>query len=217
MLFRSYWIKLLKLRQVANPLLIHRIGNGEHTSLWYDNWLPTGPLLDKFPERIVYDAALTINAKVCTIIRGLEWDWPTSHTIYLDEVRTILSTFCKPTGIRDTVRWKVTPIGTFNSSIIWDHLRVHNPVVSWNKIVWFPGGNPRHSFVLWLAVHTRLSTHDRIYKFTHGPLACVFCHSQMESHDHLFFACPYSLFIWQDLMLRCGLRWNGHTWKDTLH
>ena len=97
-----------------------------------------------------------------------------------------------------------------------DHLRVHNPVVSWNKIVWVPGGNPRHSFVLWLAAHTRLSTHDRIYKFTHGPLACVFCHSQMESHDHLFFACPYSSFIWQDLMIRCGLSWNGQCWKDTL-
>ena len=35
-----YWRKLLKLRPIAKPLLIHRIGNGDHTFLWFDNWLP---------------------------------------------------------------------------------------------------------------------------------------------------------------------------------
>ena len=88
-----YWRKLLKLRPVAKPLLIHQIGNGEHTSLWFDNWLPMGSLMDNYPERLVYDAAININAKVSAIIRGLEWDWPVSHSIYLDAVRPILSNF----------------------------------------------------------------------------------------------------------------------------
>ena len=39
-----YWRKLLKLRPIAKPLLIHKIGTGNHTYLWFDNWLPTGPL-----------------------------------------------------------------------------------------------------------------------------------------------------------------------------
>ena len=81
-----YWRKLLKLRPIAKPLLIHFISNGDHTYLWYDNWLPVGPLLDRYPERIAYDVAININAKVNSIIRDLEWDWPVSHTIYLDEV-----------------------------------------------------------------------------------------------------------------------------------
>ena len=131
-----YWRKLLKLRIVAKPLLIHRIGNGEHTYLWFDNWLPTGPLLDHYPERIVYDAALNINAKVSEIIRGLEWNWPISHSPDLDEVRTMLSTFSSPSGNTDNVRWSITPNGAFNTSLLWDHLRAHNSIVPWHNIVW---------------------------------------------------------------------------------
>ena len=128
----------------------------------------------------------------------------------------MLSNFPNPTGITDTVRWSVTPTGAFNTSIIWNHLRIHHPLVPWSKVVWFPGGIPKHSFILWLAVQFRLSTQDRIFKFTPGPLACVLCHSQLETHDHLFFACPYSTFVWQELMARCGLTWNRHNWSNTL-
>ena len=114
------------------------------------------------------------------------------------------------------MQWNVTPNGAFNTSLIWNHLRDHNPMVPWYNIVWIQGGIPRHSFILWLAAQCRLATHDRISKYTPGPLACVFCHSHMESHDHLFFACSYSTFVWQDLMQRCDLVWNRHTWQDTL-
>ena len=164
---------------------------------------------------IAFDAAININSKVNSIIRDLNWDWPVSHTIYLDEVRSLLSTFPHPQGNMDRVNWTITPTEAFNFSLIWNHLRDHNPLVPWHNAVWFPGGTPRQKFVLWLAVQSRLSTHDRIYKFTPGPLACVLCHSQMESHDHLFFACSYSSFVWQELMHRCGLFWNGHGWSDT--
>ena len=211
-----YWRKLLKLRQVAKPLLIHHIGKGEHTFLWFDNWLPIGPLLDRYPERLAYDAAININAKVNAIIRGLEWNWPVSHSIELDEVRSVLATFYQPSDTDDSVRWSITPNGAFSSSLVWDHLRVHNPTVPWYNIVWCQGGVPRQNFILWLATQYRLSTHDRIYKFTLGPLACMLCQNHMETHDHLFFACPYSSFVWQDLMRRCGLTWNGHNWNETL-
>ena len=52
-----YWKKLLKLRDIVRPMLKHRIGNGCGTFLWYDNWHPLGPLLDKFGNRVVYDVA----------------------------------------------------------------------------------------------------------------------------------------------------------------
>ena len=211
-----YWGKLLKLRPVAKPLIIHKIGTGDHTFLWYDNWLPIGPLLDRYPERIAYDAAININAKVRAIVRGLDWNWPVSRSCELDEVRSILSSFPPPSGSIDTMRWNITPNGAFHFATVWNHVRVHHPIVPWHKVVWYHGGTPRQSFILWLAANHRLATHDRISKFTMGPLACVFCQSHMEAHDHLFFACTYSVFIWQDLMRRCGLTWNKHNWNNTL-
>ena len=52
------WSKILSLRGIVKPFLKHRIGNGERTFLWFDNWHPKGPLLDYFGERIIYDSAL---------------------------------------------------------------------------------------------------------------------------------------------------------------
>ena len=95
-------------------------------------------------------------------------------------------------------------------------MRAHNSIVPCHNIVWSQGGIPRQNFILWLAAHQRLSTHDRIINLTPGPLACTLCHSQMETHDHLFFACAYSTYVWQDLMQRCDMVWNRHNWSDTL-
>ena len=69
-----YWKKLLKLRDIVRPLIRHKIGNGCGTSLWYDNWHPLGPFLDRFGPRVAYDAALSLNVRVSDVIVGESWD-----------------------------------------------------------------------------------------------------------------------------------------------
>lgn len=44
------------------------------------------------------------------------------------------------------------------------------------------------------------------YKFLDGPLRCNLCHSEIEDHDHLFFKCSYSSYLWQRCKLKLGLR-----------
>ena len=51
----------------------HRIGNGESTALWFDNWHPFGPIIQAKGARVIYDAALGVEAKVSNIIRGNQW------------------------------------------------------------------------------------------------------------------------------------------------
>lgn len=60
--------------------------------------------MDKYSERIVYDAAIHIDAKVSSIVRGLEWNWPSSNSIELNEVRNVLSNFYSPNNCMDTVK-----------------------------------------------------------------------------------------------------------------
>ena len=38
------WRKVLQLRSIYRPLIKYLIGDGRHTSLWFDNWLPSGPI-----------------------------------------------------------------------------------------------------------------------------------------------------------------------------
>ena len=219
-----YWRKLLRMRDILRPLLRHKIGNGFGTFLWYDNWHPLGPLLDKFGPRIVYDAALPLHARVRDIIDDGEWHWPRTNTIGLMEVRSGMSSVPSPSGTPDSVQWVPSPDGKFSTHHTWNYLRNQSPKVPWARLIWFPGNLPRNSFISWLAILNRLSTHDRIFKFTPGPLACVLCHSGMENHDHLFFSCAYSSFVWQGIAQRLDnatapvswgalVEWASRAWK----
>ena len=42
-----------KIRNIVRPHLKHMIGNGEKTYLWYDNWHPGVPLVEKYGPRAV--------------------------------------------------------------------------------------------------------------------------------------------------------------------
>ena len=212
-----YWRKLPKLRDKVRPLLKHKIGNGSDTFLWYDNWHPLGPLVKKFGQRIAYDAALPLHAKVKDIIEEGEWQWPYSFSPALMEVRAVMHLLPSPSGSQDTVLWIPSPHGQFTSSHTWAHLRNPTPKVPWYRLVWFPGNIPRHSFIMWLAILNRLSTHDRIYTFTQGPLACVLCHAGMESHDHLFFGCSFSSFVWQGILHRLELSHSAPSWGSLVN
>ena len=40
------WRKMLKLRDVAKSFYMKAVGNGRHTSFWYDRWSNLGVLMD---------------------------------------------------------------------------------------------------------------------------------------------------------------------------
>ena len=42
------WRKVLQLRAEVRPFIRHVVGNGWDTSLWFDNWIPFGPILPRF-------------------------------------------------------------------------------------------------------------------------------------------------------------------------
>ncbi|KAL7175567.1 hypothetical protein ACSBR2_029213 [Camellia fascicularis] len=57
------WRKILSLRPVIYPLILHKIGNGGDVFLWFDNWHPLGSLWARFGARVVYDTAFGMDAK----------------------------------------------------------------------------------------------------------------------------------------------------------
>ena len=120
--FSWYWMKLLKMRDKIRPLLKHNIGNGCRTFLWFDNWHPLGPILEKFGNRIVYDSAIPLHAKVNVIIAGGEWHWPRTNTLELMEVRSQMHLVDSPSEALDTVCWIPSPSRKFSTHHTWDYL-----------------------------------------------------------------------------------------------
>lgn len=60
----------------------------------------------------------------------------------------------------------------------------------WSKLALVKGLIPRHHFIMWLALHRKLSTVDRVIKWGIAiQTECVLCDThQEENFDHLFFA-----------------------------
>ncbi|XP_048604905.1 uncharacterized protein LOC106378230 [Brassica napus] len=52
------WRKLLKLRDIAKTFYMKEIGNGHHTSFWYDKWSDRGVLIDILGGRGIIDMSI---------------------------------------------------------------------------------------------------------------------------------------------------------------
>lgn len=207
------WRKLLQLRPLIQSFFQYQIGDGSTTSLWYDNWHPLGPLVAKYGTRIIYDSSLTEGATVSDILNSnSQWNFPVTQTWELNEIREGLPTLLRPNPVQlDGCKWTLTQNGVFTISSLWDQIRTHWPVINWNHIVWFSSHIPKCSLISWLAIHNKLSTSDRLVQFgVIDSSCCSFCTDE-ETHDHLFFNCPYTKQVWDIVSLKSQFRWHAQT------
>nr|GEY31717.1 hypothetical protein [Tanacetum cinerariifolium] len=78
------WRKILKNRWMLRGHIIHRIGNGANTSLWFDNWHPICPLSNLITRRQIHYSGLSVNTKVADMIEKGNWIWPNVLTERFD-------------------------------------------------------------------------------------------------------------------------------------
>lgn len=89
----------------------------------------------------------------------------------------------------------------FISKAIWQLIREEKPIKVWWKGLWFSYNTLKYAFHSWLAIHDRLSTGDRMLKKNVGANgSCIFCQSNIETRDHLYFACRFSKEVWSILV-----------------
>ena len=92
-------------------------------------------------------------------------------------------------------------------------------------MVWNPGKIFKAYFYLWLAMRKKLGTHDRLFNID-PSIKCLFCSSQPEDHNHLFFNFVVSPQIWTRVQNNCGIQvpslpwdilinWFANNWKDS--
>ena len=83
--------------------------------------------------------------------------------------------------------------------------------------VWYPKAIPCHFFVLWLAVQERLSTHVKLLNYgVIASISCVFYRADVESHDYLFFSCPFIYKLWWYLLWKSIIIWLEGSWQEII-
>lgn len=74
---------------------------------------------------------------------------------------------------------------------------------SWKPLIWKSCLLPKHRFILWLFAHGKLLTRDRQCYI--DDKVCVLCSNENESLGHLFFKCPVSMLIWNEICAWLGM------------
>ncbi|GJU06423.1 RNA-directed DNA polymerase, eukaryota, reverse transcriptase zinc-binding domain protein [Tanacetum coccineum] len=83
------WKTMMNIRDKIKNHIIYEVGNGNSVSLWYDKWCSNGPIRDFITQRNIYDARLSIDAKVSKMIKDNKWLWPDEWFSNLFEIPNI--------------------------------------------------------------------------------------------------------------------------------
>ncbi|XP_021733059.1 uncharacterized protein LOC110699855 [Chenopodium quinoa] len=82
--------------------------------------------------------------------------------------------------------------------------------VNWTQWIWNIFNIPKHAFIVWLAVHNRLRTRDKLLQFCLCDSdLCLLSGVVPESNSHLFFYCNYSQWCLKSLCSWLGFE-SGH-------
>lgn len=138
------------------------------------------------------------------IIVDNAWRWSASNSQALLELKN--SVLNPPRGGEDKVILGNGVHGTFSIKKAWDTTRRRNSKVDWYNIVWYHHHIPKHTILVWVAIHGKLMTKNKLLTFgIIQDATCRLCNSATESLDHLFFSCSFTNEIWSRLMRRCSL------------
>nr|GEV17300.1 hypothetical protein [Tanacetum cinerariifolium] len=64
---------LMEIKDTVKSKIIHVLGNGRNTSMWYDKWHPQGPLCAMISRRARYEAGLSKSINVSDMIEDGNW------------------------------------------------------------------------------------------------------------------------------------------------
>ncbi|GJZ34149.1 putative reverse transcriptase domain-containing protein [Tanacetum coccineum] len=97
------WKKILRYRGVLRSHIVHRIGNGLDTSLWFDNWHAICTLSEFISKRKMYYSGLSLDCEVAN---------ERNVRMFQDKSRSVESLTCL---IKDTVRLRIMSVSLNDS------------------------------------------------------------------------------------------------------
>ncbi|GJV61287.1 putative RNA-directed DNA polymerase [Tanacetum coccineum] len=99
------WRKVLQLCPFIRKFVWHKIGDGNHTSIWFDQWCHLSPLADFISYRDMYRAGLSSSSKVADLLATGSLVWPPELVGTYPNLLSITSPSIS-VGTLDKLEWK---------------------------------------------------------------------------------------------------------------
>lgn len=209
--------KLLKMRNVAYPLIHLGVQNGECGRFWIDNWSPFGSL-QEYLEGGRTRLGIPKNATLASLHRNGSWRLPAARTEHQLQVLTFITTI-QFNEESDYYEWEINGklSEKYCTGEVYRYLRGDGEKVDWSAAIWTSRSIPRQSFHAWLVVQNRIPTRDRMIGWgIQVPPLCLLCNANDESRDHLYWDCNYTFDLWSIVAGRCRIT-PERRWENTLH
>ncbi|GJX04948.1 reverse transcriptase domain, reverse transcriptase zinc-binding domain protein [Tanacetum coccineum] len=171
-----------------------------------------GPLANQVSSRDIHRSGLNSNSMVIDIVHDGNWIWPQE---LLERYPFLNSYNLQTSNECDRLVWRLHDgtVKQFSVSQVWASIRPRDVKVDWYDMVWFPANIPRHAINLWLIIKRKLKTQDRICSWDISNSlvsSCTLCEAIPDSHEHLFFMCPFSNDVWNHMKQLAGLDRVSH-------
>ncbi|GKD11779.1 RNA-directed DNA polymerase, eukaryota, reverse transcriptase zinc-binding domain protein [Tanacetum coccineum] len=196
------WRQILSLRECVRDHVFKQMDDGCTTFFWHDKWFDKGPLckLDEM-RNIVVDSDVC-KANVASVMGRNRWNWTASLPKFNNIPSPVLNASKKDHALSITYKGMLVK---YLISRVWNDLCVKDDEVIWKGLVWYTHCIPKHSFILWLAIHGRLATQDRVSKWYPGinmrwKVHMNLKHNNEKMIDEGYFLMEYKMRIGREQM-----------------
>ncbi|GJY48200.1 RNA-directed DNA polymerase, eukaryota, reverse transcriptase zinc-binding domain protein [Tanacetum coccineum] len=146
-------------------------------------------------------------SEICNVKKSDSWSWKTMVELR-DKMKPYVNVMIGDDMIKDG-EW-IWP----QEWGVWNNMKVEYPKVEWHKVVWFSQCIPRHTFVMWLVLHDRFQTQERMARwYTNGILLCPLCANCKDLVHRLFFQCNFASKVWSKIKGDLDIQRDPNDWQ----
>lgn len=158
--------------------------------------------MKKYGERIRYDSGLDRLIKVSRVLVNGEWrPFPAVSTNLMAVWSSLQSIEILNPNDEDTVVWTATSGGTFSTKSAWDLIGEKGTTTPWSDVIWYNNNILKHSCFAWRVLNKKIPTQSWLCKLRILSYSqCFFCWNARETQEHLYFECPFTKAIWEQLL-----------------
>jgi len=189
------------------------VGSGSQTKFWTDRWL-NGKSIELLASHLFacVPKRRAKNRMVDDALRDNTWvhDIQGHHTVavlaeYLEIWEMVQEVVLQP-EVTDKHKWKFEASGDFSTKSTYRAFFNGAILFEPCRLIWGSWAPRKCKFFLWLVVHNRCWTADRLARrgLPH-PEHCPLCDQEDESIQHLLCSCVFSRQFWHLLLCRFGL------------
>ncbi|XP_062080982.1 uncharacterized protein LOC133785782 [Humulus lupulus] len=206
------WKGIMRSVSLLKKGLGRRIGNGNSTSIWYDNWLPTTP---HRPVPLM-DASYGVSW-VSQFIENKMWNVAKlSQWFAKEDMERITKINIPMEDKEDNWIWLHDPIGNFSIRSAFTMPFVGQSQGAEWKCIWKSKIHTRLKHLWWKIVADALPTSVRLAQLMDVRTSCcLFCGEAEETSFHLFWKCNWIAKLWFANLYGLRTEQTGiENWRD---